>query len=343
MKRIRKYCIITLCLLFFWGVMGVPGAVGTVAAPEATKVGTANKVKKAKKTARKKQVATSTRKAKPTPAAKTSSRQKRLRTVKSPGQPPQKLVLNSAFALVEDQRTGELLVQKNPQAVVPIASITKLMTAMVTLDAQLDLKEMIVIQKEDIDTLRHSHSRLPVGTRLTRQEALLLALMASENRAAHALGRTYPGGQNAFVAAMNAKAKVLGLNATRFTEPTGLSGGNISSAQDLARMVNTAYNYPLIREFTTCDEAVIQTGRRTLAFHNTNRLVRSPRWQIGLSKTGFIDEAGRCLVMQAEVARRPLLIILLDAQGRMTRFGDANRIKQWIEQGPSASRTVREG
>jgi len=342
-KSIRKYCMITIFVLLVWGLVGVPGAVGTVIAPEATKVGTAKKIKKTKKTTKKKQAIKSAKKAKPTPAAKTSSLQKRHRTVKSPAPPPQKLVLHSAFALVEDQRTGELLVQKNPQAVVPIASITKLMTAMVTLDAQLDLKEAIVIQKEDIDTLRHSHSRLPVGTRLTRQEALLLALMASENRAAHALGRTYPGGQNAFVAAMNAKAKVLGLNATRFTEPTGLSGGNISSAQDLARMANAAYNYPLIREFSTCEEAVIQTGRRTLAFHNTNRLVRSPRWQIGLSKTGFIDEAGRCLVMQAEVAHRPVLIILLDAQGRMTRFGDANRIKQWIEQGPSASRTVREG
>ena len=217
------------------------------------------------------------------------------------------------------------------------------MTAMVTLDAQLDLNEPLVVRKEDIDNLRHSRSRLPVGTNLTRQEALLLALMASENRAAHALGRTYPGGQEAFVAAMNAKARALGLTATRFTEPTGLSGGNISSAQDLARMVSAAYNYPLIREFTTCEEAVIQSGRRILSFHNTNRLVKSPQWQIGLSKTGFIDEAGRCLVMQAEVAQRPVLIILLDAQGTMTRYGDANRIKQWMERSPPAPRMVQEG
>ena len=343
MKRVRKYCIISLCLLLVWGLAGMPVAVGKVTAPEATKIGTAKKVKKTKKTAKKKQVSKSAGKAKPAPVAKKSSRKKSNLTAKSREQVPQRLVLHSAFALVEDQRTGELLIQKNPQAVTPIASITKLMTAMVTLDARLDLGEPLVIQREDVDTLRHSHSRLPVGARLTRQEALLLALMSSENRAAHALGRSYPGGKDAFVAAMNAKAGALGLTSTRFTEPTGLSGGNISSAQDLARMVNAAYSYPLIREFTTCEQAVINTGRRLLTFHNTNHLVRSPRWQIGLSKTGFIDEAGRCLVMQAEVARRPVLIILLDAQGRMTRFGDANRIKQWMERTALASQPPREG
>jgi len=255
---------------------------------------------------------------------------------------PQKLVLHSASALVEDQRTGEFLVQKHPAAVVPIASITKLMTAMIVLDAQMNLKESLVIQPADVDTLRHSRSRLPVGARLTREEALLLALMASENRAAHMLGRTYPGGIDAFVMAMNAKAKSLGLTETRFKDPTGLSSGNVSSARNLADMVNAAYNYPLIREFTTRDDAVIRTGRRALTFHNTNRLVKSPRWQIGLSKTGFIDEAGRCLVMQAQVANRPVLIVLLDSQGKFTRLGDANRIKQWME-GPPPSRRTRKG
>jgi len=255
---------------------------------------------------------------------------------------PPKLVLSSASALVEDQQTGEFLIQKHAAAVVPIASITKLMTAMVVLDAQMNLQESLIIKPEDVDTLRHSRSRLPVGSRLTREEALLLALMASENRAAHMLGRTYPGGLDAFVKAMNAKAQSLGLAETRFKDPTGLSSGNVSSARNLAQMVNAAYNYRLIREFTTCDEAMIHSGRRTVAFHNTNRLIRSPRWQIGLSKTGFIDEAGRCLVMQAQVAQRPVLIVLLDSQGKFTRLGDANRIKQWME-GPPPSRRTRKG
>ena len=254
---------------------------------------------------------------------------------------PHNLVLRSASALVEDQQTGEFLVQKHAAAVVPIASITKIMTAMVVLDAQMNLQESLMIKSEDVDNLRHSRSRLPVGVRLTREEALLVALMASENRAAHILGRTYPGGIDAFVKAMNGKAQSLGLAETRFKDPTGLSSGNVSSARNLARMVNAAYNYPLIREFTTRDEATIHSGRRTLSFRNTNRLIRSPSWQIGLSKTGFIDEAGRCLVMQAQVAQRPVLIVLLDAQGKLTRFGDANRIKQWMEGSPPARQKRR--
>jgi D-alanyl-D-alanine endopeptidase (penicillin-binding protein 7) len=240
-------------------------------------------------------------------------------------------VLRSSCVLVEDQQTSEFLVQKNATAVVPIASITKLMTAMVVLDAQMDLEKTLIIAKEDVDMLRHSRSHLPVGTHLTRYEALLVALMASENRAAHALSRMYPGGKNAFVAAMNAKAQSLGLVNTHFMDPSGLSSGNVSSAHDLAKMANAAYQYPLIRELTTCEEAMIKSGARKLAFKNTNKLIRSSRWQIGLSKTGFIDESGRCLVMQANVAQRPFLIVLLDAPGSQTRFGDANRIKQWIE------------
>jgi D-alanyl-D-alanine endopeptidase (penicillin-binding protein 7) len=243
---------------------------------------------------------------------------------------------------VEDQQTGECLVQKQAEAVLPIASITKLMTAMVVLDSQMNLQESLTIVPEDVDTLRHSRSRLPVGTRLTRGDALLLALMASENRAAHALGRTYPGGLGAFVTAMNAKAQSLGLAETRFEDPTGISSGNVSSARDLARMVDAAYKYRLIREFTTRKEATIHTGYRSREFRNSNRLIRSPRWQIGLSKTGFIDEAGRCLVMQAHVAKRPVLIVLLDSQGKLTRYGDANRIKQWME-GPSAERRKQRG
>ena len=243
-------------------------------------------------------------------------------------------VLRSYCALVEDQQTSEVFVQKNVTTVVPIASITKLMTAMVVLDAKMDLQKPLVIEGEDVDTLRHSRSHLPVGTHLICQETLLLALMASENRAAQALSRTYPGGRAAFVAAMNAKARSLELTNTHFIDPAGLSSGNVSTAHDLAKMVNAAYQYPLIRELTTCEEAIVQSGQRKLAFKNTNLLLRSSHWKIGLSKTGFIDEAGRCLVMQAHVARRPVLIVLLDAPGTMTRFGDANRIKQWMERTP---------
>ena len=252
-----------------------------------------------------------------------------------------KLVLNSASVLVEDQLTGECLVQKHAEAVLPIASITKLMSAMVVLDAHLNLDESLTIAREDVDNLRHSRSRLPVGTRLTREEVLLVALMASENRAAYALGRTYHGGSRAFVAAMNAKARSLGLSKTVFKDAAGLSSGNVSTARDLARMVDAAYHYPVIREFTTREEATIKSGHRMREFRNTNPLVRSSRWHIGLSKTGYIDEAGRCLVMQAHVAKRPVLIVLLDAQGKMTRFGDANRIRQWMEASLPAGQTGR--
>jgi D-alanyl-D-alanine endopeptidase (penicillin-binding protein 7) len=251
---------------------------------------------------------------------------------------PQKLILQSASALVADQQTGECLVQKKAEAVLPIASITKLMTAMVVLDAQMDLQESITIEPEDVDRLRFSRSRLPVGTRLTRGEALLLALMASENRAARALGRTYSGGLDAFVLTMNAKGKSLGLAETHFEDPAGISSGNVSSARELVRMVDAAYQYPLVREFTTRKDVTIHSGRRTLKFRNSNLLIRSHRWQIGLSKTGFINEAGRCLVMQAHVAQRPVVIVLLDAQGKHTRFGDANRIKHWMEGPPTARR-----
>ncbi len=268
-------------------------------------------------------------------AHKKHSSVKAMRTPKNP-------VLRSASVLVKDQQTGEVLIQKQTEAILPIASITKLMTAMVVLDAGIDLSESIIIEPTDVDTLLYSPSRLPVGTRLSRKNALLLALMASENRAANALGRTYPGGLEAFVLEMNAKAKSLGLSNTHFKDTAGLSSGNTSSARDLARMVDAAYNYPLVREFTTREEATIFSGRRTLEFHNTNRLVQNPRWQIGLSKTGFTNEAGRCLVMQASVARRHLLIVLLDSQGRLTRIGDANRIRHWMEE-QSLAQQKRQG
>lgn len=242
-----------------------------------------------------------------------------------------RLVLRSASALVQDQQTGELLVQKRSDEALPIASITKLMTAMVLLDAQPDLRAPITILEEDKDILRHSRSRLPVGTTLSRGEALLLALMASENRAAHALGRTYPAGLTAFVAAMNAKAASLGLTMTHFEDPAGLSSGNVASARDLARIVDQAHHYPLIRTCSTQEETTIQGRFHPIPFHNTNRLLLSSRWQIGLSKTGFIDESGQCLVMQAQMKERPVLIVLLDSNGRGSRFGDADRIRQWME------------
>ncbi len=244
---------------------------------------------------------------------------------------PSRLMLRSASALVLDQRTGQALVEKQAEAVMPIASITKLMTAMVVLDANLNMQEPLVIENGDKDMIRHSRSRLPVGTCLTRGEALGLALMSSENRAAHAVGRSFPGGVEACVKAMDAKAQALGLTETHFEDPAGLSSGNVSSAQDLARLVNAAYQYPQIRAYTTRTEATIRSGRRTLQFINTNALVRGHRWQIGLSKTGFIQEAGQCLVMQAMLAERPVLIVLLDSWGKYSRLGDANRIKQWIE------------
>lgn len=255
---------------------------------------------------------------------------------------PQGPVLHSASVLVKDQGTGRLLIEKRAMAVVPIASITKLMTAMVVLDQDENLQENLVIQDADVDRIRHSHSRLPVGTMLTRREAMLLALMSSENRCAHALGRTYPGGTRACVAAMNAKARALGLSSTRFTDTSGLANGNVSSARDLAKLVEVAYQYDLIREFTTCRETTLYAGQRILEYRNSNLLVKDPDWDIGLSKTGYTDDAGRCLVMQAYVANRPLLIVLLDSQGSLTRIGDANRIKKWLEK-PSHTATAGKG
>ncbi len=242
-----------------------------------------------------------------------------------------RLALYSSSALVIDQTTGKALVEKQPDSVVPIASISKLMTAMVVLDAKLDMNEVIRISEEDVDSLKGTRSRLPVGTTMTRETAMLLALMSSENRAAHALGRHYPGGLAAFVQAMNHKAQALGMYHSRFEEPTGLSSNNVSTAHDLARMVTAAARYPEIRNFSTTAEARLDLNGRVRDFGNTNALVRSDNWQIGVSKTGYIAEAGRCLVMQAWVADKPVVIVLLDSVGKMTRVGDANRIKRWME------------
>lgn len=246
-------------------------------------------------------------------------------------QEPGHLAVQSGSALVIGQNGGDPLFEKNAHAIVPIASITKLMTAMVVLDSMPNLQASITISDEDVDYLRGSRSRLAIGTVITRETALLLALMSSENRAANALARHYPGGLQAFVAAMNRKAASIGMASSHFEDPTGLNSNNVSTAHDLARMVAAAHRYPLIREFSTTPGARAEVKGRELEFHNTNQLVSSPTWDIGLSKTGYIQEAGKCLVMQATVADKPIVIVLLDSSGKQTRIGDANRIKRWME------------
>ncbi|ABM33671.1 serine hydrolase [Paracidovorax citrulli] len=245
------------------------------------------------------------------------------------------LDLKSSVALVIDQDTQEVLLSKNDHAVLPIASLTKLMTGLLISEAKLPMDEPITITQDDVDTEKFSSSRLAVGTTLTRGEMLHLALMSSENRAAHALGRTFPGGLEAFVARMNAKARLIGMTETRYVEPTGLSSHNQSSARDLATLVNVAHADPLLRELTTSPGYEVAVGRRTLHFNNTNRLVKNPAWDIGLQKTGYISEAGRCLVMQAHIAGRKLIMVFLDSAGKFSRLGDAERVRHWVEKLPA--------
>lgn len=246
---------------------------------------------------------------------------------------PNKTALRSSVALVQDAESGETLFDKNSETVLPIASITKLMTAIVVLEHDLDLHEQVVITKEDLTSTRSSRirGRLRPGSALTRDELLLLSLMASDNRAAAALARTFPGGTEAFVAAMNDEAERLGLQDTRFAEPTGLSSDNVSTAQDLARLVKVAHGYPLIREYSTRPSAHVRARGGTVGFSNTNSLVRSNKWDIELSKTGYISAAGRCLVMRMRVASRDLIVVLLDSYGKHSRIGDAQRIRKWLE------------
>jgi len=243
----------------------------------------------------------------------------------------QKLSLRSSAALVQDAETGEILYGKNASTVAPIASITKLMTAMVVLDAGLDLNQVITISGEDMDALRGTHSRLKPGASLSRDELLRLALMASENRAAAALARTYPGSIEAFRNAMNHKAQMLGMNSAYFDDATGLSSANVASAEDLVKMVRAAHRYELIRNYTTATGHEVLVAGRPLSYHNTNRLVANDTWNIGLSKTGFTNDAGRCLVLQAKLAQRQVIIVLLDSWGKLSRIGDANRIRAWME------------
>ncbi|CAG1018215.1 serine-type D-Ala-D-Ala endopeptidase (penicillin-binding protein 7) [Burkholderiaceae bacterium] len=253
---------------------------------------------------------------------------------------PDPLDLKSGVALVLDQDTDEVLFSKNSQAVLPIASLTKLMTAVVVTESQLPLDEVLTITQDDVDSEKNSGSRLRVGTRLTRGEMLHLALMSSENRAANALGRHYPGGADAFVAAMNRKALQLGMADTRYVEPTGLSSRNQSSARDLATLVKAAYDHQIIRELSTSPEHQVAVGKRQMQFRNTNRLVLNPSWEIGLQKTGYISEAGRCLVMQAEMAGRKLIMVFLDSAGKYSRLGDAERVRKWLSENVPAANAL---
>ncbi|QJR12427.1 hypothetical protein DSM104443_03513 [Usitatibacter rugosus] len=244
--------------------------------------------------------------------------------------------LASSAVMVFDPQTGRTLYSKNADEAHPIASITKLMTAMIVLDSKLDLEEPIALSNDDIDTLKGTKSKLPLGTHFRRDDLLRIALVASDNRAASALGRSYPGGLPAFVDAMNAKAKALGLGNTTFVDSSGLNPGNVSSPQDLAKLVSAASSYPLIREYSTTPalDVTLPNSKRKIGFVNTNALVRASDWQIGLSKTGYINEAGKCLVMHAMIANQPIVIVLLDSWGKLTRIGDANRIRKWLEKNP---------
>jgi D-alanyl-D-alanine endopeptidase (penicillin-binding protein 7) len=246
-------------------------------------------------------------------------------------------IVHSSSVLVLDPATGQTLYSKNADHVAPIASITKLMTAMVVLDARLSMDEAIEITSEDIDTVKGTGSRLPIGSHFRRDDLLRLALMASDNRAASALGRNYPGGRPAFIEAMNAKATSLGLTQTHYVDSSGLSPSNVSSPADLGKLVTAASKYEVIKEYSTTRAVSVQLpdSKRKMTFVNTNGLVRASDWQIGLSKTGYISEAGKCLVMQAIIANQPIVIVLLDSWGRLTRIGDANRIRRWLEKNPS--------
>ena len=241
------------------------------------------------------------------------------------------LALASSVALVLDQSSSEVLFEKNANVALPIASITKLMTGLVVVQAQQDMNEMLTVTDEDIDHEKHTHSRLSVGSRMTRGDLLHIALMSSENRAASALGRNYPGGITAFVEAMNAKAKQLGMNDTHYVDSSGLSSRNVASARDLAKLAIVAHQEPMLREYSTDPKAEVDAGGRIMHYFNTNRLVANPDWDIGLQKTGYISEAGRCLVMQAKIEGRSVIMVFLDSKGKQSRTADAGRMRRWLE------------
>jgi D-alanyl-D-alanine endopeptidase (penicillin-binding protein 7) len=241
------------------------------------------------------------------------------------------LALASNVALVLDQASSEVLFEKNANVALPIASITKLMTGLVVVLAQQDMHEMLTVTDDDVDHEKHTSSRLRVGARMTRGDLLHIALMSSENRAAAALGRNYPGGITAFVTAMNAKARQLGMNDTRYVDSSGLSNRNVASARDLAKLANVAHQEPLLREYSTDPKYEVDAGGRIMHYANTNRLVANPDWEIGLQKTGFINEAGRCLVMQAMIQGRAVIMVFLDSKGKQSRIADAGRMRRWLE------------
>ncbi|ELM3720128.1 D-alanyl-D-alanine endopeptidase [Aeromonas hydrophila] len=251
------------------------------------------------------------------------------------------LALSSAAFVVANPRTGEVLSERNANRVMPIASITKLMTALVVLDANQRLSEMLTVTMADVDRLKGTGSRLAVGSRLSRADMLHIALMSSENRAASALARNYPGGQRAFIEAMNAKARMLGMWSTQFSDSTGLTPRNVSSAHDLAKLVAAASTYPLIRQYSSTEERMVRNGKRQLHYLNSNRLVREGGWPISLSKTGYIREAGRCLVMATQINREPVIMVLLNADTPNARVADAKRIKSWLETSGRMSLTAQ--
>ena len=246
----------------------------------------------------------------------------------------EKLAVKSSVALVMEDGTQDVLFSRNTKVALPIASITKLMTSLVVLESHPAMDEMITVTADDLDTEKFSSSRLAVGTTLSRRDMMHLALMASENRAAHALARNYPGGLDMAIEAMNAKAHALGMTSAEFHDPTGLTSRNVASAEDLVKLVNAASANATIREFSTDPNYTLPVGRRVMAFHNTNSLVASPAWDIVVQKTGYINEAGKCLVMKAVIEGRSVVIVLLDSFGKFTRLGDANRIRQWMESQP---------
>jgi len=265
-----------------------------------------------------------------TPAERVSfAQQQGLRTISSGP-----LALQSSVALVMDESNSNVLFAKNTDVALPIASITKLMTSLVVLDANQNMDEMIEVTDDEIDTEKHTSSRLAIGTVLSRRDLMHIALMSSENRAAHALCRNYVGGLSACLAAMNAKAQQLGMTHSHFNDPTGLSQENVASAEDLAKLLQAASQNPTIREFSTDTGYTVPVGRRMVAYHNTDPLVSNPGWDIVTQKTGYIVEAGKCLVMKAKFEGKSVLIVLLDSVGKYTRFGDAQRIKKWVESQP---------
>ena len=304
-------------------------ASGKASAQKSASTKTASKKTASKKTASKKKAASRT--------TRTAHKSKARRASAAALPPPAASVraeieaLRSSTAYVQDLETSTVLFAKNDNVVRPIASISKLMTALVVVDANQPMDQMLEISDDDVDTLKHTSSRLVVGTRLSRGDMLHLALMSSENRAAHALGRNYPGGLPAFVEAMNHKARALGMTSTHFIEPTGLSSQNVSSPRDLARLLRAASQRPLIHRYSTDDQYEVDVANRTQVFRNTNLLVRKPDWDIKVSKTGYINEAGECLVMLARINGRDVAMVLLDSQGKLSRIGDAVRLRRILQ------------